>query len=698
MTIIERLRALACNLYWTWRPELIEIFRDLNPQLWREVNHNPVRFLNEMDDEELQEKSATLALDARISQAFREMRAYQEDRDTWGDRYAGSLFAKPVAYFSAEFGLHESLPIYSGGLGVLAGDHLKSASDLRIPLVGVGLFYAEGYFRQTLDDEYMQQEEYAFCDVDDLPLQRCRNDDGELVKVSVRTRQADICASLWYADVGRCRLVLLDTNVEDNADEHRGLTSQLYGGGDEKRILQELVLGVGGLRALRALDIHPGAVHLNEGHSAFAPLEYARDLMEREGRDFHAAYERTVGRVVFTTHTPVAAGHDRFAPDLVERTLGPLREQLNLDEKGLLDLGRVDTDSEDESFCMTVLGMKMSRHRNAVSARHGRVSRENWQPLWPGVPQEQVPIGHITNGVHVSSWLAVSLAPMYERHLGPDWPEQIDELRDWDLIDQIDDVEFWEQHQVQKAHLVEYVRRCLETQQAGDRQATQLDPSVLTIGFARRFAEYKRPHLLLHDRDRLASLVGDNDRPLQIIFAGKAHPANDAGKELIQRLAGLMDEDPFARRVVFIEDHDMNVTRHLVQGCDLWLNTPRRPMEACGTSGMKTILNGGLNCSILDGWWDQAYDGDNGFAIGRGEEFADSDRQDAHDAAALYDVLEREVIPLFYERDDDGVPRNWVFRQKRAIRTLAWRFSAHRMVMDYTRTFYMPAVGANTRG
>ncbi len=704
MDLPERLRELARNLYWTWHPELIEIFRDLDPVLWRDVNHNPVAFLDGFPDDTLRKKAGELALDARISQAFHQMQDYLQSRTTWGAWQAGPLKARPVAYFSAEFGLHESVPLYSGGLGVLAGDHLKGASDLGVPLVGVGLFYAEGYFSQRLDENGWQHEAYPVSDVDLLPLDRARDEEGNQLGVTVRTRDSEIRAGIWTARVGYNRLLLLDTNVEGNSEEDRSLTATLYGGDRRVRIRQELVLGVGGVRALQAMGICPGVIHLNEGHSAFAVLEMARSLMQRDGRTFDQVREPASTMTVFTTHTPVEAGHDRFDPDLVEQTLGPLREALQISPEQLMALGRVDPGNQEEPFCMTVLGLKMSRSRNAVSARHGRITRSMWGAVWPSLPPDMVPVGHITNGVHVDSWLAVPMAPLYDRYLGADWQEHMHEPETWSGVGDIDAGEFWEQHQILKAHLIAYVGRCLERQhrrRSGDETTPAdepaLDPAALTIGFARRFASYKRADLLMRDLDRLDRLVNDPDRPVQIIYAGKAHPADDTGKALIQRLFGLMHEARFRGKLVFIEDYDMNVARHLVQGADVWLNTPRRPLEACGTSGQKVILNGGLNLSVLDGWWAEGYDGTNGFAIGSGGEHADPDEQDRMDADALYEVLESEVVPLYYDRDEDGVPQGWIGRQKNAIRSLAWRFSARRMLIDYTLRCYLPAAGGATR-
>ena len=697
MDIAERLRDLARNLYWTWHPELIEIFRDLDPSLWRHVNHNPVEFLARLDRQRLQTKASELSLDARISQGFHQMHEYLDSPDTWGAWHAGPLRARPVAYFAAEFGLHESLPIYSGGLGVLAGDHLKSASDLGVPLVGVGLFYAKGYFRQHLDENGWQQEDYFVSDASTLPMRRANDPEGRPLRVRVETRQDAIWAAVWTARVGRNWLILLDTNVEDNTPADQTLTSRLYGGDHRVRIRQELVLGVGGLRALEAMGVFPGVIHLNEGHSAFAALEQSRTLMTREARRFPDVWETVSSQTVFTTHTPVEAGHDRFDPSLIEETLGPLREELGLSETELLALGRVNPHDDAEPFCMTVLGLKMSQHRNGVSARHGRLSRAMWRTVWPELPVDMVPVGHVTNGVHVRSWLAVPMVPMYERYLGADWQERMDKPQTWTAVDEIDDEEFWEQHEILRARLIEYVCRRMDRRGAGPGStATSLEPARLTIGFARRFASYKRADLLFRDPGRLRKLLSDPDRPVQIVCAGKAHPDNDEGKRLIQKIFQAMHDPGFAGRIVFIEDHDMNVGRHLVQGADLWLNTPRRPFEACGTSGQKAVLNGGLNLSVLDGWWAEAYDGTNGFAIGCGCEHVDPARQDQLDAEALYDTLENDVVPLFYDRDEKGIPLGWIARQKNAIRSLPWRFSARRMVMDYTKRCYLPAVGGAT--
>ncbi len=698
MEIRKRLRELARNLYWTWHPELIKIFRDLDPQLWREVEHNPVEFLNRLEEEELDDRASSVALDARISRAFYQMQEYLGQEGTWADRYASPLISRPVAYFSAEFGLHESLPIYAGGLGVLAGDHLKAASDLGVPLIAVGLFYAKGYFHQRLDENGWQQEEYLPSNVNHLPLDPAKDGGGNPIQVQVETSESTIHAQIRTAMVGRNRLILLDTDVESNSDEDRALTAALYGGDHWMRIRQELLLGVGGLRAIEAMGIcRPGPVHMNEGHSCLAALELARGMMQREQRSFDQTASRAAWRCVFTTHTPVEAGHDRFDPDLVHRALTPLREQLGLDPQKFLALGRKKADDDSEPFCMTILGLRMSRHRNAVSARHGRLTREMWHDLWPGRGVEEVPIGHITNGVHTASWQAADTVAIYDRYLGTGWRSRMDEPATWAPIADANEVEFWEQHQLLKARLVDYVHRvtCKAARRRGEETPEQptLDCDHLTLGFARRFAPYKRADLLMGDPERLEKLLNDPEKPVQILFAGKAHPGDTKGHELIQRVFHLTRDDRFRGRIHFLEDHDMNVGRHMVQGVDVWLNTPRRPLEACGTSGQKVVLNGGLHASTLDGWWAEAYDGKNGFAIGCGDEHSDDQTQDQQDREALFQLLAERIVPLYYNRNGEGVPHGWIQMQKRALCTLPWRFSARRMVMDYTNRCYLPAAG-----
>ncbi len=700
----ERLWALARNLWWSWDYDAGSLFRDLDPVRWRELNQNPVALLNELPLAKLESRAAELVLHGRINYAYRRLQEYLQADRTWGTRHAGVLRPSPVAYFSAEFGIHESLPVYSGGLGVLAGDHIKSASDLAIPLVGVGLFYGQGYFRQRLDEKGWQQEEYLETDVTQLPLEVAIGKNGRPVTIQIETRRGPIHAKVWRVAVGRCDLFLLDSDVEGNSADDRTLTSRLYGGNSRNRIRQELLLGVGGFRALKAMGITPGVLHLNEGHSGFAVLEAVRSRMEEEGIGFDSAVPRVSREVIFTTHTPVPAGHDRFDADLMEEHLGPLRDAMGLSQETLLGLGREQPGNHSETFCMTVLGLRLSRRANAVSALHGEVSRAMWTGLVPGKPEDEVPIGHITNGVHVPSWLAPQMFRLYDRHLGTNWHQRSSDARTWENIENVDDGELWETHLSLKSRLLEFVRRRaveqaerrLEPRESLQRLGKVLSPDALTIGFARRFATYKRANLILRDIESLASMVNDPKRPVQFVFAGKAHPLDEPGKRVLQQIAELMRHSRFGEKFVFVEDYDINVGRYFVQGVDVWLNNPRRPLEASGTSGQKVVLNGGLNLSVLDGWWAEAYDGRNGFAIGNGRTHSNMDVHDARDAEDLHRTLRDEVIPLFYHRDRDGLPRGWIKRMKRTIRTLGWRFNADRMVMDYTQKCYVPAAGGTS--
>jgi starch phosphorylase len=700
----ERLWSVARNLSWCWDYDCISLFRDLNPTRWWQLNQNPIALLNEMPVEEIEERAAELGLHSRINYVYRRQQEYLHADRTWGSMNAGVLRPHPVAYFSAEFGIHESLPIYSGGLGVLAGDHIKSASDLGIPLVGIGLFYGEGYFLQRLDQDGWQQEEYLQTDVTQLPMQLAIGKNGEPVVIEIETRGGSIRAKVWRVKVGRCDLLLLDSKVAGNAPEDLDLSSRLYGGDARTRIRQELLLGVGGFRALKAMGISPGVLHLNEGHSGFAVLEAIRDRMQEEGLDFDTAANQIPREVIFTTHTPVPAGHDRFPAELIEEHLGPLREKLGISQQRLMGFGRENPDDQHEPFCMTVLGLLLSRRANAVSSLHGEVSRAMWKGLFSAKSEDAVPIGHITNGVHVPSWLAPQMSRLYDRHLGVGWQGKSSWLRTWEPVENLDDGELWETHLALKSQLIEFVRRRAREQAERRSEASEtllrlgkvLSPDALTIGFARRFATYKRANLILADIERLASMVNDPKRPVQFLFAGKAHPHDEPGKLVLQQIAEMMRDSKFGDRFVFIENYDINVGRHLVQGVDVWLNNPRRPLEASGTSGQKVVLNGGLNLSVLDGWWAEAYDGLNGFAIGGGRTHSNMDVHDARDGEDLYRVLLNEVIPLYYQRDRDGLPRGWIIRMKRTIRTLGWRFSADRMVMDYTRDCYVPAAGGTS--
>lgn len=699
--LFEKCVALARNLWWSWHSEVINLFRDLDPIRWRQLDHNPIALLSEFAPERLEMRAAELVLYSRINQAYRRLKEYTSVTPRWGRTYAGVLGSKPVAYFSLEFGVHESVPVYSGGLGVLSGDHIKSASGLGVPLVALGLFYDQGYFKQHLDINGWQQEEYIDTKVENLPMEPALGIDGKPITIRIDTRAGRLLAKVWLMRVGRVNLYLLDCDVSSNSPEDRELTARLYGGDNRTRIRQEMVAGVGGVRALRALGISPGVYHLNEGHSVFATLEAIRERMKDDGMSFDTALRDVAQHTVFTTHTPVPAGHDRFDKNLIEEHLGPLRDDLGISLDQLMGLGRVEPQNDHESFCMTVLGLKLSRRANAVSNLHGHITRRMWAHLWPWRVEEEIPIGHITNGVHIQSWLAGGMQQLYDRYFSAGWMERMGEPEEWQMIHDIDPGELWETHYALKNLLLAFVRRRVsrqcrrrgESDEAVEAARNILDPNILTIGFARRFATYKRAAMIMTDMDWLAKIVNDTDRPIQMIFSGKAHPADEPGKQLIQRIANLRHDPRFAGRIAFVEDYDINVCRHLIQGVDVWLNNPRRPLEASGTSGQKAVLNGALNLSILDGWWAEAYDGSNGFAIGKGTAHIDEQITDARDFADLQRVLTKEVIPLYYDRDVDGLPRAWIKRMMNSISSLAWRFSADRMVADYVRHTYLHGSG-----
>jgi glycogen phosphorylase len=676
MTSYAQLQDLAYNLRWAWHVPTRSLFRSLDPELWERVQHNPVALLRRLDPEEI---NARAELSESVASLHADLDRYRQDRDTWF-RNGGDDERPLVAYFSAEFGIAASLRIYSGGLGVLAGDHLKSASDLGVPLVGVGLLYREGYFRQGVDGSGRQVEDFPAADFDDLQARPVTRDDGSPFRITVPFPGRQVQARVWQVEVGRIRLYLLDSDIGENGAEDRGITSRLYGGGPELRIAQELLLGIGGYRALDELGLRPRSYHMNEGHSAFLGLELIRDLMQSQGLTLDEAKTEARSRCVFTTHTPVPAGHDRFQRRLVADSLTPTAHALGLDIDELMDLGREDPGT-DHPFTMTVLALRLSGRTNGVSALHGAVSRDMWQHLWTDRTTDEVPIDHITNGVHAPSWVHPAIAATY----GVD-------LSELGVVERRPDPEpreLWRIHEERRADLVQYVRRAV---------GATLDPKALTIAFARRFATYKRATLLLGDLDRLARLLGNTDRPVQLIFAGKAHPRDEGGKALIQRIGEVSRDPRFRERIVFLPGYGIDMARHLVQGADVWLNNPRRPMEASGTSGMKAAMNGVLNVSILDGWWDEAWqhrDRDApapGWAVGEGREERTEHTADQVDAETLLRILEEEVAPLFYDRDADQVPTGWVARMRESVRQLAPVYNTHRMVADYVER-YMEAAG-----
>jgi starch phosphorylase len=694
--LTAKLQKLTQNLWWTWKPEVRTIFRDLDLDLYHKAHQNPMSVLKQITQEQLEKRAADVDIPARVDRALRQLQEYLTPVTTWGLTHAGAMRSRPVAYFCMEFGIHESLPIYSGGLGILAGDHLKAASDLGIPLVAVGLLYRQGYTNQVLDAHFWQQDVVEPFDLADLPLIHSVDRYGDAVQIEVELPGRQVHAAVMEVQVGRIRLILLDTQVKQNTPEDRALAARLYGGDQRMRIEQELLLGVGGARALRALGITASVFHLNEGHSAFALLERARHRIQADGMDPHQALQEVAAATVFTTHTPVDAGHDRFPADLAAEHLRPLAEGLRLSLDEVLGLGRVNPQDHGSPFLPTVLALKLSRRANGVSALHGVVSRKMWNHLYPGVREEAVPIGHVTNGVHLPTWLSTEMNHLYEAHLGVAYQSALTRPDTWAKIVSVPSAEIWETKQVLKARALRFVRqRSADTRiRLGlpEIDPPPMDPEALTIGFARRFVPYKRPDLLFTDLERLDRLVNHPERPVNLIFAGRAHPADGTGKALIQKVAQILEDPRFRHRIVFVENYNIHVGRQLYQGVDAWLNNPQRPLEACGTSGMKVVLNGGLHISVRDGWWAESYDGENGFAIGTGEIHADQAIQDQRDAEDLFRLLEDEIIPLYYEnRNAAGVPRCWVDRIKHSIRTLAWRFNADRMVQNYVEHLYIPA-------
>jgi len=698
---LEPLWDLAYNLWFAWNDKIVDLFARIDARLWAASAGNPVQFLNRLPQETLESLAKDDFFLERLSETRDDLTAYLQRDSSLAD-FPGRDRTQPVvAYFSFEFGLAPCLPIYSGGLGILAGDHLKSASDLNVPLVGLGLCYQQGYFRQYLTPDGWQQERYPIYDFEQLPLALVKDGRGEPVTFSLDLAGQPLAVQIWQCNVGRVRLLLLDSNLPQNPPHFRQITARLYGGNLEMRLWQEILLGVGGIKALEALGLTPMVIHMNEGHSAFAGLERIRNFMSRCSLSFEAAMELVASTSVFTTHTPVPAGNDRFPPELMQPYFERYAQDMGVAFKVFLALGREDIRDNSEPFCMTVLALRLSRFNNGVSHLHGRVSRAMWKKVWPQYPVEDVPIGAITNGVHAPTWVSDDMALLYDRFLGSNWREDPDCARVWKLAENIPDAELWRTHERLRERLVDFVRRRLRQQLLGKGARRDeliaaedvLNPQAMTIGFARRFATYKRANLLLSDPERLKKLVSDPQRPVQFIFAGKAHPQDNEGKKIIQQLVSLCRSPECRNSMVFLEDYDMEIASYMIQGCDVWLNTPRRPLEACGTSGMKAMANGVLQVSTLDGWWAEAYRPDNslGWAIGQGEEYEDPSYQDFVESQTLYKVLESDVIPVFYDRSHGNLPRSWLRRIKRALTELGPVFNSHRMMLDYAQRAYLPA-------
>ena len=694
-SILQELRLLAHNIRWSWNLDAQAFFRELSPQLWEQRNHNPVAILAEMSDQELLARLGNPALAAEAQAIIANFKKYMGEKNTWASIHAKKI-KSPVAYFSAEFGFHESLRTYSGGLGILSGDHTKSASFLGIPFIGISLFYRQGYFEQFLAVDGWQQEQYLSADPAKLPLTIVTDKNGVPVRCAVEIGFSIVYFVAWKLCVGRSTVYLLDTNLHENEEHFRDLTAHVYGGDTTTRISQEIILGIGGVRLLRALGVNPSVFHMNEGHSAFLTLELLRAQLTKSTNIVKAA-AAVKKRCVFTTHTPVPAGHDRFTKDLMAYAFGALCRDLGLTIDQLMEFGRVTVNNAQEPFCMTVLALKMSRAANGVSELHGQVSREMWKDLYPRLPVSKVPIGHVTNGIHVSGWKNEITANFWRSKLGSDWELHFLSPQFWkEAVNPkvVSDVELWALRYELRRSLIEFARLRLRQQYMRHGNGVSaienvLNPDLLTIGFSRRFATYKRAPLLFNNFDRAVALFNNKENPLQIIFAGKAHPRDDAGKQFIKRIVELTKHPMLFGKVVFIENYDINVARNLVSGSDVWLNTPRRPLEASGTSGQKASIHGGLNCSIMDGWWREAYNGHNGFSIGTDESPESAEEQDTQDAEFLYDVIKNSILPEFYDRNKNGIPVRWLKRVRSAISTLVPQYNTHRMVAEYVKKYYI---------
>ena len=695
-TALEPLREVGFNVWWTWEPSARRLFRHLDPELWNRTNHNPIRMLQLSRQARLEELATDKTFLGELKQVYDAFQKYLTRKDTYGKNGPGAALPKPVAYFSAEFGFHESIPNYSGGLGILSGDHCKSASDLDLNFVAIGLLYRHGYFRQEIDKDGIQHAVSLNQNFHHLPIREVRRDDRALL-VTVPILDRDVYARVWELQVGRVKLYLLDTDIPENNAEDRLITAELYGGDLEMRMRQEIVLGIGGVKALAALGIAPDVFHMNEGHSAFLALERVRLSVIEKKLDFYSALQVVAAANVFTTHTPVPAGNDSFPREMMRRYFGGFAKELGIPFDELFSFGQTRVDPNDP-FSMTILALRLSRHTNGVSKLHGDVTRSLWKDVWAGVPVHEVPITSITNGIHTKTWMAPEFSALYRKHLGA-WEEHLTEPEFWRGVIDIPDAQLWETHQKLKLRLIEFVRervrrqrqRLGESPESIRRVNRILDPEILTIGFARRFATYKRGTLLLTDKERLKRLLNDTTRPVQFIFAGKAHPRDEGGKALIQEVYKFSREAGVENRVVFLEDYDSYIARRLVQGVDLWLNHPLRPLEASGTSGMKSAPNGCINLSVLDGWWREGYNGNNGWAIGAEIDKGTTEFQNEVDANSLYQLLENQIIPLYYAKPDGKLPLAWLQLMRESIRSVTPVFNTQRMVKEYTEHLYVPA-------
>ena len=700
---ISFLETLSRNLWWSWQVDATGLFRRIDPNLWDKSRRNPIVFLTMVSQkrfDELTNDQGFLADMKSVERRFKDLVCSPAKYSQYPFGNQGA-----IAYFSMEFGIHESLPFFAGGLGILAGDHLKAASDMAVPLTGVGIFYRYGYFRQLLNQDGMQQEEYPEVNIYNIPVERARDASGKEFHISVFQSDQNIQAAVWKVKVGRVPLYLLDANIPENPPEIRNITSRLYPANSKLRIAQEILLGIGGIRALSAMKIYPSVCHMNEGHAAFATLERLAQTMKAFNVNIETSLEIVPRSTVFTTHTPVAAGYDEFPPDQVKPYLYPMEKKLGCNADEILSWGQSLSGGREGPLSMFVLGLRMAQFCNGVSKLHGEVARHMWSNVWPNLPEKEIPISHITNGVHIPTWASYEISMLFERYMGPEW-----NLHPWnpDVINRINDIfdeELWRAHEMCRSRLISTCRRMMSLQY-GRRNASKkimnevesvLDQGILTIAFARRFTSYKRADLLLTEPERLEAIITSKTMPVQFIFAGKAHPRDNEGKELIKRIVDFAKTPGLRHRIIFLENYDINTAKHLVSGADVWLNTPRRPFEACGTSGMKAAVNGVLNVSILDGWWCEGYSEETGWKIGNGETYADYAEQDIVESQALYNVLENEVIPCFYERKRGGMPLRWIKMMKESIKMVILGFCSHKMVSDYEKRYYLPIAGSLPR-
>ncbi len=696
---IGRLNELAYNLWWAWNPDAINLYKSLNHNLWDTVSHNPVELLQSISLNVLRSAAEDPEYLANYDKVMADFDAYMNSTDTWFHRNYPNMKDKAIAYLSFEFGLHESIPAYAGGLGILAGDHLKESSDMGLPLNAIGFIYNQGYFVQKISEDGWQETSNFYLDFNKLPIIPLYYEDGRKVMISVTLPGRDIHARIWKIQVGRNSLYLMDTTIDENSPYDQQLTAKLYTADLDTRISQEILLGIGGVRLMRELGINPNVWHMNEGHAAFLSLERCREIVA-SGKTFEEAAEIVRKNDVFTTHTPVPAGNDRFPMWLMEKYFSKMWGELGLTSEQFLDLGK-ETTTWGDQFTMPILALKLSERSNGVSKLHGEVSRAMWHFLWPDRKVEEVPISHVTNGVHSHTWVSRRMGLVFDQYLGKEWRDNLDDVEMWKKVEDIPDEVLWEVRRHQKRQLNSYIARSARrVWVTGSKHPVQiiaggvlLEPDALTIGFARRFPTYKRGNLILRDYERLLRLLNNTDRPVQFVFSGKAHPADEAGKLILQQLYRAIKDAHTGGRMVFLEDYNMDIARHLVSACDVWMNTPRRPMEASGTSGMKAAMNGALNFSVLDGWWAEGYNGKNGWAIGTEQEYDSTEAQDDADALSLYETLENEIVPLYYDRKDIAAPsKGWMKMMKNAISTLSPMYSTRRMVGDYVRNMYIPAM------